>query len=100
ELQSYIGLATLVLVPLAFASARKREAAFFTGLAAAVALAILAGGPFAAAARLLPGIAAIFLTRARLLAVLAAAVLACLGAGALARALGSRAKAALPALLL
>jgi hypothetical protein len=83
ELQPYAGLATLLLAPLAFASARRREAAFWGALAAAAALAILAGGPFAAAAHALPGLGLVFLSRVRLLALFAAAVLAALGASVL-----------------
>lgn len=100
ELQLYLGLVPLLLVPLALALRPRREALFFTALGAALLLALLAGGPFAAAARLLPGAGIVFLSRTRLLLVFAAAVLVSLGAEALARSRLGRVPLLLPALLL
>ncbi len=100
ELQAYAGLATLLLAPLALASARRREAAFWLAAAALAALTIAGGGPFAAAARALPGLAIVFLSRLRIVALFAFAALASLGAAALSRALGPRGRLAAASLLL
>src|SRR5262249_3581051 len=80
----------------------RKEPAFFAAAAAAALLAMIAGGPFAWAARLLPGLATIFLSRLRLVALFGAAALASRGASVLAARLTSHRLrlAALPALLL
>jgi hypothetical protein len=100
EVQLYMGLAALLLVPLGLVSARRREALFFGTAGIAVLLAVVAGGPFAAAARLLPGIGLIVLSRLRLVALFSAAVLVSLGAAALSRHRIGRARFVLPGLLL
>jgi hypothetical protein len=100
ELQLYMGLATLLLAPLGLASRRLREAVFWAALAAAVLLANVAGGPFAAAARLVPGIDLVFLPRLRLVFLFAAAVLTAFGAEVLRRHRLGRPRLVLPAFLL
>lgn len=79
ELNPYLGLATLLVAPLALAGTRRREAAFFLAILAGIGAAIFGLPPFAALARLLPGAGLVFLSRLKLLAALAAAVLVTLG---------------------
>ncbi len=100
ELQLYMGLAALLLAPLALASPRRREALFFAAGGASVLLALFAGGPFAGAARLLPGLGLAFLSRLRIVSLFCAAVLASLGVGVLARSRTGQRPLVLPSLLL
>ncbi|HEV8267414.1 MAG TPA: hypothetical protein VGR00_04240, partial [Thermoanaerobaculia bacterium] len=65
-----------------------------------VAAALLVGGPFAFLARLLPGVKVVFLSRLRLVALFAAAVLVSLGVEALARTPLGRIRLVVPALVL
>lgn len=79
ELNPYLGLATLLVAPLALAGSRRREALFFLALLAGIGAAIFGLPSFPALARLLPGAGLVFLSRLKLLAPLAAAVLVTLG---------------------
>lgn len=79
ELQLYVGLATLLLAPLGLLGRRRREAAFWTVAGLVTLLVLIVGGPFAALARLVPGLSIVFLSRVRVILTLAAAALAVQG---------------------
>jgi hypothetical protein len=100
ELQLYMGLLTLLLVPLAIASRRRNETLFFGVVAGASLAALLLGGHFAFPFRILPGFDIIYLSRLRLLVLFSAAVLTTLGATVFLRLSLARWRGLAPALLL